>query len=388
MKKNEKAVFALLAYSVPFVYDSEKDEYIPPQYPEFDLSESEIGFYTSLENAEAGMQRHIAGLNVRDKKHERLQLYCFTITEYSMNKILEEWQEIDSKRTYSSGGQLVDACLTAEINITSRLLTLLGGGQLVDACLTAERDIWYETVRCRTVEEYQRKGMFPGRRPEDIRFKEGDIVEVFGEFRMWNTVNLGIVAGTPPTLQEAQEWDKPYDEEALAAECRWHGDYSDDKYTILTGDNVYNFREGDDAEYCYESWSNGTYIFPARLPVPETLRKSLTMALHDFLWHPVVRPYIQQIDDMQQRETIENCYRLGKKMDRQRMKELLEDMKMPYNGTPKNPDAIDCGIPDKEMPAYCLKKIEEYKDDEERCAAICFGLKIYFDGVEWKRTKS
>jgi hypothetical protein len=219
-----KTVFELSAYNVSLDYDSEKDEYIPPQqYPEFDLCECKIGFYSSLANAEAGMQRHAAGLNVRDKKHESIR---------------------------------------------------------------------GTTARYNTLEEYQRAGMFPGRRPEDIRFKEGDIVEVFGEFRIWNKVQLGIVAGTPLTLQERQEWDKPFDEEAFAAGCKWCGDRSDNKYTILTGDGIFNFKEGDDAEDCSDDCYTvvfpndreksfphcrlqGRQIFSPRLRVPKKMKERL-----------------------------------------------------------------------------------------------------------------
>ena len=51
-----------------------------------------------------------------------------------------------------------------------------------------------------------KKRMFYGRKPEEIRFKPGDIVEVFGypgnDYWSDNIVSLAIVVKTPPTVEE------------------------------------------------------------------------------------------------------------------------------------------------------------------------------------------
>lgn len=51
-----------------------------------------------------------------------------------------------------------------------------------------------------------KKRIFYGRKPEEIRFKPGDIVEVFGypgnDFWSDNVVNLAIVVKAPPTIEE------------------------------------------------------------------------------------------------------------------------------------------------------------------------------------------
>ena len=51
-----------------------------------------------------------------------------------------------------------------------------------------------------------KKRMFHGRKPEDIRFKPGDIVEVFGyagnDYWSDNVVNLAIVVKTPHSVEE------------------------------------------------------------------------------------------------------------------------------------------------------------------------------------------
>ena len=56
--------------------------------------------------------------------------------------------------------------------------------------------------------------MFGGRKPEEIRFKPGDIVEVMGYpgNRYWgnDSVNLAIVVKTPPTVDEVAAMRKQY----------------------------------------------------------------------------------------------------------------------------------------------------------------------------------
>ena len=66
-------------------------------------------------------------------------------------------------------------------------------------------------------EEYNywgRRNMFGGRKPEEIRFKPGDIVEVMGYpgNRYWgnDSVNLAIVVKTPPTVDEVAVMRKQY----------------------------------------------------------------------------------------------------------------------------------------------------------------------------------
>ena len=66
-------------------------------------------------------------------------------------------------------------------------------------------------------EEYNywgRRNMFGGRKPEEIRFKPGDIVEVMGYpgNHYWgnNSINLAIVVKAPPTVDEVAVMRKQY----------------------------------------------------------------------------------------------------------------------------------------------------------------------------------
>lgn len=64
-------------------------------------------------------------------------------------------------------------------------------------------------------EEYNywgRRNMFGGRKPEEIRFKPGDIVEVMGYpgNHYWGNDNVKIVVKTPPTVDEVAVMRKQY----------------------------------------------------------------------------------------------------------------------------------------------------------------------------------
>ncbi|MDR1169256.1 MAG: hypothetical protein LBK97_00285 [Prevotellaceae bacterium] len=353
----KETIFILSKHYIPQEVDDENDTYIRPSYPQFALNKSKIAYSTSLENAEKAMRLYISENEDEEQVYGRI-IYCYIINELPLDTLLWDYCEIVSRRTYSSDGNLIDACLVSELNV------------------------WRKKTDCTTINELQRKGMFVGRRPENIRFKEGDIVEVFGEFRVWNMVQLGIIIDTPSTLQERLGWDTSFDAEIHPDNIHRPGDDSDDRYKILTGEEVYNFKKGDDAEECYDSWSNCTYVMSPRLPVPEELRQNLVTAHHAMTWHPVIRRYIQQIDSAQLK-LLNNFYCQGKEIDKERIKALLEEMQIPYNGSPKTGETVDCGISDEDMPAYCMQKVKEYAGNEECCAALCYGLAEYFEGVEW-----
>ena len=79
-----------------------------------------------------------------------------------------------------------------------------------DGTLWAKRDFCnFIPNHCHSPEEYNywgRLGIFKGRNPEEIKFKPGDIVEVFGYpgNNYWSNevVDLAIVVKCPPTVSE------------------------------------------------------------------------------------------------------------------------------------------------------------------------------------------
>lgn len=59
-----------------------------------------------------------------------------------------------------------------------------------------------------------RRNLFWGRKPEEIKFKPGDVVEILGcpgnDFWGNESVDLAIVVKTPPTVAEVEEMRKQY----------------------------------------------------------------------------------------------------------------------------------------------------------------------------------
>jgi hypothetical protein len=59
-----------------------------------------------------------------------------------------------------------------------------------------------------------RRNLFWGRKPEEIKFKPGDIVEILGclgnDYWENGTVNLAIVVKSPPTIAEVEAMRKRY----------------------------------------------------------------------------------------------------------------------------------------------------------------------------------
>lgn len=97
-----------------------------------------------------------------------------------------------------------------------------------------------------------------GRDEQDIRFHEGDIVEVFDEDKMY----LGIVITPPPTKAEARSinGDSPF------------MDFSDDSYRVFTMADTENYARPD----CL-------YLFQPQLPVPDAMAQQLRQALERHL---------------------------------------------------------------------------------------------------------
>ena len=101
-------------------------------------------------------------------------------------------------------------------------------------------------------EEYNfwgRRNMFNGRKPEEIKFKSGDIVEIMGypgnHYWCNDSVSLAIILDVPPTIEKISEMKKRYMESHSGydisdhALCREFG-HNMDTYKVLTlfGDEI------------------------------------------------------------------------------------------------------------------------------------------------------
>lgn len=145
-------------------------------YPTFGLESREAFYFRTLEEAEAA----ISDTNIRCYG----DCYCWALRELPLGlNILPE--ESLSERVYLSNGQLWSERSYADV--------------LPSIIPPQYREIEFDNYI------YGRR-FFAGRRPEEIRFKPGDIIEVFcyNGNGYWDdgTVELAIVIDTPPTIDE------------------------------------------------------------------------------------------------------------------------------------------------------------------------------------------
>jgi hypothetical protein len=271
MKHKNNTIFVLKAFFICPIYDKTKDEWtlLPPTYPTYNIQGEYTGFYSTIENAKAGMKRRIEKLKEEEKEGLSIchygNLYCFWIEEVKFDReTISEWC-YEWKWNYR---------LTAE---TRR--AYLPDGSLWAENLTSETAVenWHNATGD-TREELQRQGAFVGRRPDEIRFQIGDIVEVMGIEK----IDLGIVIRTPLTLEDVERSREKYVRynPGKKPPVGWW-DYSDDIYLVLMGEVAYNFKGSDDVDYPYDIFDLNSYpveVFEPRFPVPDNLAEALKRA--------------------------------------------------------------------------------------------------------------
>ena len=193
-----------------------------PQYPEFDVYRTVVGYFSSLEKAEQTMnqQKHI-----KSKKPE-YKFFGFLIEEYALD--ITGYDRAESRRSYLPDGSLLDETLMSETLIDENY-------ELVD---------------------------FSGRPADKVRFKVGDLVEVlYGD-----TVSLEIVGKLPYTPERVQFMKenvrKKYNRE-------FYLDFTDDCYYTLDQDGEHSHPEA-------------INLFPVRFEVSEELKEKLVTHYENF----------------------------------------------------------------------------------------------------------
>ena len=199
-------------------------------YPTFHICDAELFYYPTKEAAEEKILRF----------EWEPDLYCFILEACPYGR------DVDYKSyrrwVYDDEGNFISETLCSE----------------------------FEDPKTREQDEY-----FPGRRPDQCRFKPGDIVEyVFND-----TVTLGIVMECPPTPEDIADkgsrcsrYGKPFGGKA---------EFEEDTYLILSGKvDLHKYSQFDETHEFYYT----TNILPPSLPIPPELKrqlKHLLITVHD-----------------------------------------------------------------------------------------------------------
>lgn len=180
------------------------------RHPHNSVIRESVGLYFTLDQAIAAMHKIVI-------MEDNLFTYCFYIKEFDLN---QSYPTVATERCYTKDGKLYDQYLKSE----------------------NDRN-------------------FRGRNPKDIRFKEGDIVEVLQS----NGVCLEVVTRAPYTKEEyrdRREWIKQNPEK--------FGRYS---FCLDKGDDGYctiSLGEGDT-----HSHPHSMSVFPVSKPISAKHRKAL-----------------------------------------------------------------------------------------------------------------
>lgn len=159
-------------------------------YPKFNVSDSNEIYFKTLEEVEDYMQKQFDFHNKHPLDKDFIDMYAYVVIEIPLYEEVnvEVLNQYLSFRTYLPNG------------------TLWG-----------KNEYGSFMPRHATGDEYNdwgRRNQFWGRKPEEIRFKPGDIVEVLGcpgnDYWGNETVDLAIVVKTPPTIAEVKEKRKRY----------------------------------------------------------------------------------------------------------------------------------------------------------------------------------
>lgn len=147
------------------------------------------------------------------RTREEVDAYMFSVGN-SYRELKEACSEIKSN---------LYAYVVVEIPLGIETHVDILGDSLSTLIYLPDGSLWGENTYANFIpinshgEEYNywgRRKMFWGRKPEEIRFKPGDIVEIMGYpgNQYWGDkwVNLGIIVKTPPTIDEVAVMRKEY----------------------------------------------------------------------------------------------------------------------------------------------------------------------------------
>jgi hypothetical protein len=376
--KKETTVFLLIAYTIDHKWKTGKG-IIPPSYPEFKVSEEQIGIYSTQKQAENAMKRYKKRLKKEDsdyikrnKKYEVLENDFFRSKEsnflrptkfgslygFRVEEIVLDMENYDDGRYYyinskSSSSYLVDGSCCVEVK-NNLYGGICGGGTM------------------------------------HSRFEPGDVVEYLDDK---NKVRLGVA----------------FDEDTEAV--GWSIHIIDIKDALL-------FKIEDKVRFI-EQHVEATWVFPARFPVSEKYKAAFTRVLaktNPYIW---LSRYIGS-EEVRREFQIAFASTDGKKIkcgygrlvseglldygmdDKKTVISALQKLRAQYDG--KNADycaTLDKMLrffrtevenktiispvteEDKQTVKLCLDMVSENENDNEKCTAICCGLDEFMRGKEY-----
>ena len=187
MRKIE-SIFRLIEYD--YVWHNKRKL----RYPTFRVVQREIMYFKTLDEVEAYMQRvaryYLEDNNDCPKDDFYVDVYAYVVIEHPLGvELMSSRGDNLSTRVYGRDG------------------ILWGKNQYAN----------FFPRFCSKPDEFNywgRQNMFLGREPEEIRFKPGDIVEIFGYpgnvYWSEDEVNLAIIVNTPPTVTEVSAMREKY----------------------------------------------------------------------------------------------------------------------------------------------------------------------------------
>lgn len=175
---------------IPFKFRYRKKSHI--RYPEFKLMGDDALFFMTLDEAEHYVQKMgQSNKNFKDEVDYCLHgVYAYVVIEIPLGMEIstDVMNEYLSLRIYLRDGSLWGVNLYANINPRR------GSSQLMM--------------------DWRTRHLFWGRKPEEIKFKPGDIVEVLGcpgnDYWSNDRVDLAIVVSTPATVDEVAQRKQQY----------------------------------------------------------------------------------------------------------------------------------------------------------------------------------
>lgn len=176
-----KSIFKVITYYYRHPFNR------PMSYSKISVDEYNVSYYSSLRDAERFIKNEGRRYTQGTSQGVVSDLYAFAVYELPLGMGLMDYEYL-SFRLYLRDGSLW--CTNSYANYVPK------------------------DANSETTMFWRRKSAFWGCKPEEIKFKAGDIVEILGcaGNRFWdnNTITLGIVVNTPYSVDQVAQMKEEY----------------------------------------------------------------------------------------------------------------------------------------------------------------------------------